>query len=339
VKEREKPVNKIIITGASGYIGGELAKRFLQEGTGVWGVGRNAERLNALSQYGDFHPIQAGFEDYDKLDILIPQRGFDRFYHLAWQGTSANDYNDYNVQLANLKAACDAAYAALRLECNGSSCGSSYQDANAVLGESGGFNPVYYGIIHRAASELFQAIAFRHKMPCVNLIFPNTYGVGDKPDTAIMFFIKSLLAHKPLNLISGDCPDDWMPVNDLADGIVAAAASDLRYGDYYIGHRRITTFKEKLLEMKQILGSASDLNWGKYPENYYVDYSRFDLEALYRDTGWEAKTGFGDSIRQTAEWIRSASVLPPPPIKHSGFIYIKRCRPPVSILCPLKAAA
>jgi nucleoside-diphosphate-sugar epimerase len=142
-------------------------------------------------------------------------------------------------------------------------------------------------------------------LPCVNIIFPNVYGIGDKSSSSIVFFIKKLLANEPLNLISGTYPDDWMPVDDIVDGILAAASSDAKYADYYIGHRQITTFKEKLQIMKQVLNSSSELNFGTFPESYYVDYSQFDLDALYNDTGWVAKTDFADSILQTAEWIKS----------------------------------
>ncbi len=303
-------MKRVIITGASGFIGGSLAKKLLQSGVTVYGVGRNEDKLNMLRQYGDFRPVVADFKDYDKLDDLISERGFDRFYHLAWLGTSTNEYNDYKVQIINAKMTCDAAYSAVKLECSSSSSTSSYQQADVTIKERDRFNPVIYGIVKKSAADLFKAIAYKHGMPCVNLIFPNTYGVGDKPNTAIVFFIKNLLANKPLNLISGQYCDDWMPVDDLAEGIIAASGSILKYGDYYIGHRNITTFKEKLLEMKRVLNSDSELNFGTYPENYYVDYTCFNLDALYLDTGWEAQTMFSDSILQTAEWVKDSLLSP-----------------------------
>ncbi|MDR1193066.1 MAG: NAD-dependent epimerase/dehydratase family protein, partial [Peptococcaceae bacterium] len=148
---------------------------------------------------------------------------------------------------------------------------------------------------------------YKNNIPCVNLIFPNTFGPGDKTNTAIVSFIKALLAGRPLNLISGERPDDWMLIDDLVDGIIQAAGASGKYMDYYVGHRKVTTFKEKLLTMRSVLCSNSELSFGTYPESYYVDYSAFDLNALYNDTGFEAKTDFAASILQTAAWLKSIS--------------------------------
>ena len=299
-------MKRVIITGASGFIGGELSKYLLKDGVTVYGVGRNMAKLNDLKGYGDFHPVVASFEQYADLDSLINSRGFDWFYHFAWRGTGASveEFNDYNAQVSNISTACDAASAAIRLGCNGISFCSSYQEANVAICDINSFNPVYYGIAKRCASEFVQAVAFQSDISCINFIFPNIYGTNDKQSTAIVYFIDSMLSNKPLNLISGVYPDDWMPVEDLVDGICAASQSGRRYANYYIGHRQVSTFKDKLMEMKRILGSTTMLNWGKYPEISYIDYSRFDLDALYRDTSWEARSSFAESILQTADWIK-----------------------------------
>jgi nucleoside-diphosphate-sugar epimerase len=300
-------MKKVIITGATGFIGGALAKRLLSEGVKVYGVGRNAERLDEPKRLGDFVPIVADFVQYDKLHEMIDERGFDMFWHFAWRGTSAKEYNDYNIQLDNIKAACAAATAAAALNCNRCDYGSSYQQSNVNIAKDLAFNPVLYGAVKRCAADLFKAIAYKNSTPCNNIIFPNTFGPGDKANTAIAFFIKELLAGRPLNLISGVHRDDWMFIDDLVDGIVHAAGAPKQYADYYIGHREITTFREKLLTMKSVLNSDSELNFGTYPETYYVDYSAFDLDALYNDTGFEAKTDFAESIRKTANWLKARS--------------------------------
>jgi nucleoside-diphosphate-sugar epimerase len=231
------------------------------------------------------------------------------FWHLAWHGASASDdktYSDYTIQSDNIKAAGAAATAAAKLHCKHScDIGSNYQQANVTRSEDTAFNPVLYGVVKKCAADLFKAISYKNNVPCGNVIFPNTFGPGDKTNTAIVFFIKALLSGRPLNLISGVYQDDWMFIDDLVDGMLHAARTSRKYVDYYVGHQNITTFKEKLLTMKSVLHSNSELNFGTYPEPYYVDYTAFDLDALYNDTGFEAKTDLAESILKTAEWLNS----------------------------------
>ena len=301
-------MKKVVITGVTGFIGTALAKRLLQNGVKVYGVGRNIEKLNKMKKWGNFIPVVANFEDYKRLHELIDDRNFDMFWHLAWYGTSAlaPAYKDYNAQIQNIEVACDAATAAFRLNCSNSSSSGSYQQFNVnINSDKGMFNPVMYAITKKCASDLFKAISYQHGMPCKNIIFPNTFGEEDKLNTAIVLFIRRLLNNEPINLISGDYLDDWMYIEDLVDGILCAASSEKKYVDYYIGHSNITTFKEKLTEMKLILSSKSELIFGTYPEVYRVDYSQFDLNALYQDTGYKPKTSFSESILKTAEWIKN----------------------------------
>jgi len=298
-------MKKAVITGVTGFIGFALAKKLLTDGVKVYGVGRNREKLDSLRQYGDFVPVAAGFEDYGNLDGLIGERGFDMFWHFAWQGIG-HSYNDCNVQIVNIKAACDAVSSAVKLECKQCGFSGSYYQAIVSNGGEIDFNPLFYGVVKKSASDLFKCAAYTNNMPCVNMIFTNAYGKGEKSLSAVssvVIFIKKLLKNEPLDLISGIYPDDWIYIDDLVGGILAAANSGKKYGDYYIGHKNITTFKEKLTVMKTVLSSESELRFGVYPETYHVDYSLFDLDELYRDTGFEPKMSFEDGILETSKWI------------------------------------
>ena len=299
-------IKKAILTGACGYIGSTFAKRILLDGVKVYGVGQNQDVLNSLKQYGNFIPVIADFEQYGSLQEFIDDRDFDMFWHFAWQGTSARTeaYKNPNIQVKNINAACDAAASAVKLNClKGCFVSSHYQFFKGIDADVS-FNPVTYGIAKKCAADMFKCILFNNNIGCANIIFPNIIGVGDKQDTAVVYFIKRLLANEPINLVSGKYREDWIYMDDLIEGIVHAAKTKKKYADYFIGHRDITTFKEKLTAMKSILNSKSELQFGTYPEKCYVDYNQCDLDALYADSGFEVKDDFEANIRKIAEWLR-----------------------------------
>ena len=52
-----------------------------------------------------------------KVADALKRRGFDAFYHLAWEGTLGANRADYNMQLKNVAYAIEAAKAAAALQC------------------------------------------------------------------------------------------------------------------------------------------------------------------------------------------------------------------------------
>ena len=100
-----------------------------------------------------------------------------------------------------------------------------------------------------------------------------------------------------------------MYISDTVSGIIAVSESPYSFKQYYVGHRNISTFKEKLIAMKDILHSKSELKFGEYKDETFVNYTDFDLDALYNDTGFECKSNFRESILKTAEWLKARNAL------------------------------
>jgi len=295
----------VIITGASGFIGSALAEKLLLNGVRVYGVGRNKKKLDMLKQYGDFIPVEADFKQYGTLHELIDERGFDMLWHFAWIGTvaSASTFNDYSVQNWNIKSTCDVALSAVKLKCDCISFSGSYYQKCSVKFDKHQFNPAAYGAAKKYAAELFMGIANQNNMSCVNIILPHISGCSAKSNMAILFFVKRMLANEPLNLIKGNNYDDWVYIDDIIEGIICTTKSKKKFVEYYIGNRELTTFKEKITYMKSLLASESTLLFDTYTEEYIVDYDQIDIGALYRDTGWETKVSFEESIAKIVDII------------------------------------
>ena len=296
-------MKKVIVTGAGGFIGGSLVKRFLELGVEVYGVGRSHMSLMRFMDNDNFHGVCASFDDYSSLAEAINCQKPDAFYHLAWAGKlSSSDLMDVDIQLGNVKAATSAAEAAIKL---GSKrfvfCSSSYQ---SLVDEKTNTPVNVYGLCKKTAQDLCYALCTNTGTGYNSAILTNTFGVGDHSKKAVNFFIKTMLENKPLSLVKGEHKNDWLYIDDTVNGLVNIGTKGLQGKHYYIGHRKITKFKEKLTEMKDVLMSRSEMNFGQYPETTYIDYDRFDLDALYNDTGFECKADFKESILKTAEWVK-----------------------------------
>ena len=99
-------MKRVIVTGASGFIGQHLVRALLDEGVEVWAVLRNEKALEDLKR-DTLHIVTAEFDEYASLSEKIPERGFDACFHLAWSGTWGKPFADYTLQLQNAKYAAD----------------------------------------------------------------------------------------------------------------------------------------------------------------------------------------------------------------------------------------
>ena len=108
---------KVIVTGATGFIGRRLCKALLDKGICVYGIGRNNEVLRELEENDRFHGFSLEFADYSQIENLITDRDFDYFFHLANYGVNGADKENYKIQIQNIKIACDCVEIANTLGC------------------------------------------------------------------------------------------------------------------------------------------------------------------------------------------------------------------------------
>lgn len=294
----------VIITGAGGFIGGALTRRLLSMGNSVWGVDINPALFKEFSGYGDFHPVIADFSQYDKLSEELP-RGADVFYHLAWDGNATRNYNDIEIQRKNFNLSSFAVEAAIKADCQKFVfVGTSHENLvgiNSIDGKKTNGN--IYGVSKKCA-RIFCEFMCKDKMRFNSTAFTNVFGVGDYSRRTTNTFIKKMLAGEPLNLVPGDNPYDWIYVDDAVEGLIAVGFKGKNAKQYYIGNRQTRAFKDIIKDVRDIVNPNAELFFGTYSDNTYIDYSKFDLNALYEDTGFECKADFRESILKTAEWVK-----------------------------------
>ena len=288
-----------IVTGAGGFIGGALTKELLRSGYKVYGV--DIKPIEYLEAKPGFIPICADLLR-DDLTELIPEK-VDYVFNLALLGTmKGHDLYDTDLQIRNIAAAVRFFKQIAPI------CGrfifisSSYEylrDANQQ-----DLPLCIYGVAKRAAADMCASMAYREHVGFIKVILTNTFGPGDRLDKAVNTIMRSMLDQKPLSLVEGKRKNDWVYIDDTVNGLITAAEKGVDFRDYYIGHSDITTFREKIIAMRDVLCPSLGLPFGTMQENTYIDYSDIDLEALHRDTGFECQADFEESIRKTAAWLQ-----------------------------------
>ena len=303
-------MKKVIITGATGFIGGSLARYLLKKNVTVYGVDINADKLEALKKFGDFIPVVADFSKYSRLHEMIDDKEIDVFYHFAWQGVFGVAFKDYKMQLNNASYTCDALMEAVEIGCKKFVFAGTINEYEMNKYISANYFEPRYTYIYSAVKQVSEAIC---KTLAYNLgieyncgRIAMAYGENNYSMMIPNVVMKNLLSNTPCNLIEGNDLYDMVYVDDIVRAFEAIGDKGKNMKSYYIGHRNITTFKIIIENIAQILNPNCPLLFGKYPDAPSgVDYENIDLDALYQDTGFECRADFKESIMKTADWLKS----------------------------------
>lgn len=298
-------MKKVIITGATGFIGKTLLKYLLKFDYHVFVfirdknklLGINSTNLMIIETDLSKNSLNKQIEYFKniKIDVVI---------HLAWGGYGQYT-NDYNIQIDNIKMSCSVAEFTAKINAKKFIfAGSSHQylkfEDNSIS---------VYGMAKNCASYFIKLILLKPNIKYNTIFFPNVYGPGDYSNHITNLLLSKLLTGSNIDLIEGNNLYDWIYIDDLVEGIKAVLEFGKDKKSYYIGHKHLRTFKDIITDVRNYINPDTNLNFGKYQDDNYIDYQEIDLLALYNDTGFEAKADFKYSILKTAEWLKNNKIM------------------------------
>ena len=301
-------MNKVIITGANGFLGGALARKLLASGCKVIAVGTDLKQLEKLGEYGECRPIIATFDDYIRLPEMIVDRDVDVFYHFAWAGGFTTAIRDYKLQMSNAGYAGDAVVAAKEIGAKKFVYANTYNQYEIInFLQSETFEPRYtclYSTGKTAASLICRTLAYNLGIEYSAALVPMPYGENNFSKQLVNVVISNLNAGIPPKLVEGNNLYDLVYIDDIAEAFVAIGEKGHNMKEYYVGHRELKTFREWMLLIRDSIAPEVELKFGEYKDNQQINYDNVDLDALYNDTGWECKADFQTTFRNTASWVR-----------------------------------
>ncbi|MCH5180300.1 MAG: NAD(P)-dependent oxidoreductase [Erysipelotrichales bacterium] len=299
-------MEKVVVTGADGFIGRFLVKHLLEKNIEVYAIGLDKSKLDDIA-CEKLHFIHALFEDYSSLDKQLP-KDLDCFFHFAWNGVFGKSFENYNLQLSNAKYACDALMLAIKINCKKFVLASTINTLETrhymSLDE---FQPRYtniYAMSKLAAEMMCKTIAYQHKIDFNCGIIAMVYGEYNQSKMIPNIVIGNLLQNKETNLVPASTPYDLIYVGDVANAFIAIGEKGKNQKTYYVGHSNLSTFGELFSTIQKIINPNVPLNFGVYPDTNAINYQLIDLDALEKDTNFKPSCNFEESILKTAKWLK-----------------------------------
>jgi nucleoside-diphosphate-sugar epimerase len=304
---------RVLITGGSGFIGANLARRLINDEHEVHlllSSGRPAWRLHTIGGRYVAHHID--LRDALGVEGAVGRIRPDWIFHLATYGAYPYQ-NEFDKALAvNVVATMGLVRAALRqgfesLVLAGTS--SEYGSKDHPPDEGEGLNPSsYYAATKAAATILSRQLAAAHAANIVTLRLYSIYGPFEEPTRLIPAIIESSWHNQLPPLVSPESAHDFVFVDDAVEAFVRCAVqTDHVPGAIYnVSTGTQVTLREVVDVARQVLKVTVEPNWGSMPARSWDTASwRGTSRALREHTGWQPHHEFAAGLRKTAEWFES----------------------------------
>ena len=336
--------NVVFITGSSGFIGSNLAKRILttEPDTKVIGLDNMNEyydvrikeaRLAELQKFENYTFIKGNLADKALINSIFEQHHPDIVVNLGAQAgvrysiTNPDVYIESNmIGFYNILEACRHYPVEHLVYASSSSVYGSNKKVPYSTDDKVD-NPVSLYAATKKSNELMaHAYSKLYNIPSTGLRFFTVYGPAGRPDMAYFGFTNMLVNGETIKIFNyGNCKRDFTYVDDIVEGVVRVMTKPPEkkngedglpippYAIYNIGNSN----PENLLDFVQIL-SEELVRAGVLPADYDfeahkelvpmqpgdVPVTYADTEPLERDFGFKPHTPLRDGLRKFAEWYK-----------------------------------
>ncbi len=329
---------KILITGAAGFIGFHLAKRFLDAGVSVFGLDNlndyysvqlKKDRLKQLEQDSNFHFKPIDLADGAALEAYFMAHKFTHVVNLAAQAgvryslINPKSYVDSNiVGFANLLECCRHSQTAHLVYASS----SSVYGLNTSMPFSVHDNvdhPVSLYAASKKSNELMaHTYSYLYKLPTTGLRFFTVYGPWGRPDMALYLFTKAICEGKPINVFNhGKMRRDFTYIDDIVEGVFRIVShvpqgnlawdgknpdpstSPAPYKLYNIGNNNTVELERFITVLEEALGEKAirnymDIQPGDVPATYA------NIDDLIQDVGFKPSTSIEEGIGKFIAWYK-----------------------------------
>ncbi|MDD6039228.1 MAG: NAD-dependent epimerase/dehydratase family protein [bacterium] len=266
---------RIIVTGATGFIGTALVEELLLNGHSVTAVIRpNSDKIQKLTTITQHHPntekrlqiVEVALEELEKLHTEYDIKA-DVWYHLAWNGSGGDARNDFAIQYLNVGYFADAIRTAKSCGCikvigAGSQAEYGVVHGLAVEDQTVPRPFMMYGAAKLAAYQMGQVLA---KQIGIQLVWPriySVYGVGENSGTLVSYVIETLKKGEEPQL--SPCENMWNFLNimDCVSMIRKLGESKEAEGIYHVASEDTRLLKDFVTEIRDIIAPDLTLGFG-----------------------------------------------------------------------------
>lgn len=320
----------VLVTGAAGFIGSQVARALLLRGEEVVGVDNFSPYYDPVLKFARLKPLrddkaftflEANVSDREAmLGLADRHKTVDRIVHLAAQpGVRHSLVDPYVYVQTNVMGQLVMLELARALPSLGHFV---YASSSSVYGgnrkqpfaEADRVDqPIsLYAATKRAGELMGETYAHLQKLKATGLRYFTVYGPWGRPDMSPWIFAKAIHEGSPISLFHlGFVKRDYSYIDDIVAGTVAALdkpPAEPGHRLYNLGASRSEDIVRVIELFEQAMGKKAVVELKPGDPSDMLETSA-DIAAAQRDLGWTPKVAVEEGIPKFVEWFRSYNRL------------------------------
>lgn len=303
-------MKKILVTGASGWIGRHCVPLLASNGYEVHAVARR--------QPPELAPTKIRWHQADLLapgivTELMRQVHPDGLLHLAWYAEPGKFWEaGENLEWVRASLELFSAFAdsgGNRIVAAGT-CAEYARNAGECFENSTPLLPdTLYGASKHDVERFLHLFGPKNSLSSAwgRIFF--LYGPREHPSRLVAYVVNSLLRQEPALCSEGKQVLDFMHVEDVASAFVALLEREVQ-GPVNIASGRPVAVRDVLQEIGRQLGRTESIQFGARKPGSGPESLWANVERLQREVQWVPHYDLAGGIKQTIEWWRNSAGIP-----------------------------
>lgn len=300
---------KILVTGASGFIGSHIAKRMVRENARVSVFARETSDLWRLDEEkNDIAVYRADIRNFDQLDLQIGKIQPDYVFHMAAYGVDSRQKDWIVATNTNIVGTIHLIKSLQRVGCEKilhiGSC-MEYGDKKEMVDENAALEPFnIYGSTKAAATIMAHQLAAEINIPIVTLRAFGIFGENEGSHKFFPHIILSLLNGSAVDLTACEQYRDYCYIENIIDGFVLAAKDKSCNNTILnIGSGTIQQLRTYVDMVCRLMNNTTKPNYGAVPyRKDEVWKPHPDISRIKTHLKWAPKISLEEGLKRTIAW-------------------------------------
>lgn len=288
---------RILITGASGFLGSHLCGFLRQTGNQVHALSRTQHVSD-----GGVRWWQGDLADVTTTRHLLASIKPSLIFHLTTHGWGAPDLEHVLPTLnSDLIATVNLLTAATELKVRRLVLTCSLEEPQSSDAEVVPSSP--YAAAKWACGAYARMFHRLYRTPVALARIFMTYGPGQPNKKLIPYVTLSLLKEEAPDLSNGQRLIDWVYVEDVIRGLVALAeASDVEGFTFDLGSGKLVSIRDVVDQLVSLTGAKVLPRYGALPPRPIEPVRTANVQETYDRLGWQPVTPLDQGLALTVRW-------------------------------------